>query len=218
MISTTVSLEQRVSKAFELLEDAGKKEHVGGKVTRLDHALQVAQLAKNEDADDETILAALLYDIGHLIRLQEKSSLSSYSYDPLDRLVASARNTHAIDHGRIGAKSMSAVDYGRIGGEYLRQLGFPKKTCELIESDVMARRYILTVDPQRLITPAVVSVVHEMYRASPLSPTEMREFEKDPLFKQKVQMRRWNYFIKVSEDDPAPLDTYREMAIRVMSV
>ncbi|KAJ2756331.1 hypothetical protein GGI19_000932 [Coemansia pectinata] len=202
---TTMFLEQRVTTVFELLENAGKKEHIGGKITRLDHALQVAQLAKSEGADEETILAALFYDIGHLCLSTEQRR------DVCDKNFLSYHLTNTT-------RNTSAIDYGRIGGEYLRQFGFPKKTCELIESDVMARRYILTVDPQRLITPAVVSVVYESYRAGPLSSTEMREFENDPLFKQKVQLRRWSYFVKVVEGYLATLDTYRDMAIRNMPI
>jgi predicted HD phosphohydrolase len=37
-------------------------------VTQLEHALQCAALARRERADDEVVLAALLHDIGHLVR------------------------------------------------------------------------------------------------------------------------------------------------------
>src|SRR6202008_3292963 len=36
-------------------------------VTQLEHALQCANLAELEDADDEMVTAALLHDLGHLL-------------------------------------------------------------------------------------------------------------------------------------------------------
>ncbi|KAJ2879531.1 hypothetical protein H4R27_005253 [Coemansia aciculifera] len=199
--AATMSPEQRVSKVFQLLETSSKKEYVGGEVPQLIHALQVAHLAKNEGADEETILAALFQDIGQLIPSMERGILCHYHYDPLDRLTASTETVSAIDHGKLGA-------------EYLRQLGFPNKTCELVESDVMARRYLLSVDPQYVIPPLTGSVGHISYQAKSLSPTEIREFEKDPLFKQKVQLRQWNPVLMRTANHPPALDMYREMAIR----
>ncbi|KAJ2751734.1 hypothetical protein GGI19_004291 [Coemansia pectinata] len=199
--AATMSPEQRVTTLFQLLETSGKKEHIGGKMTQLDHALQAAHLAKNEGADEETILAALLVNIGQLIPPPEKSILSRYAYDSLYRLAASTGTVSAIDHGKLGA-------------EYLRQLGFPNKTCELVESDVMARRYLLSVDPQYVIPPLTGSVGHISYQEKSLSPTEIREFENDPLFKQKVQLRQWNPVLMRTANHPPALDTYCEMAIR----
>ncbi|KAJ2103185.1 hypothetical protein GGI09_000803 [Coemansia sp. S100] len=48
-----------------------------------------------------------------------------------------------------------------------------------------------------------------------LSPTEMREFEQDPLFKQKLQLAVWDVAAtKTTRDKPPALDTYRDMATR----
>ncbi|KAJ2110786.1 hypothetical protein GGI16_000139 [Coemansia sp. S142-1] len=49
--TTTMTPEQRESKLFELLKISGKKEHISGNMTQLDHALRVAYLAKIESAD-----------------------------------------------------------------------------------------------------------------------------------------------------------------------
>ncbi|KAJ2060892.1 hypothetical protein GGI17_003417 [Coemansia sp. S146] len=57
--TTTMTPEQRVSMALKLLESAGKKEYTIGKMSPLDHAFRVAQLAKNDGADEETILAVV---------------------------------------------------------------------------------------------------------------------------------------------------------------
>ncbi|KAJ2059890.1 hypothetical protein GGI17_004092 [Coemansia sp. S146] len=204
--AATMTPEQRVTKAFELLEKSSKKEYVGGEVPQLDHALQVAHLAKNEGADEETILAALFQDIGQLIPSMERNILCHYRYDPLDRLIVSARNDSAIVPSSPGA-------------EFLRQLGFPKKTCELIESQVLAKRYPSTNYDGQYDPSFGLGGVVEIPSRRPLSPTEIEEFEKDPLFKQKVQLTKWDDAAsKVTGVKPPALDMYREMAIRNMLI
>ncbi|KAJ2082950.1 hypothetical protein GGI16_007283 [Coemansia sp. S142-1] len=63
---TTMTPEQRVSKLFELLEISGKKEHISGNMTQLDHALRVANLAKIDSADEDTTLAELILNAGKI--------------------------------------------------------------------------------------------------------------------------------------------------------
>ncbi|KAJ2030857.1 hypothetical protein H4S04_003137 [Coemansia sp. S16] len=200
MSTTTMTPEQRVSKVFEILQTGNRKEHVSGKVTQLDHALRVAQLAMNDDADEETVLAGLTIDIGHLVSpsMVNADGVYYFTYQLIDQ----AGNRSAIDHGRLGA-------------DYLRQLGFSSKTCELVESDVMTRRYLSTVNPQNFVPPLTGPVGHITYQPSSLSPIEMRDFEKDPLFKQKVQIRKWSdTAANTTEVKPPVLDTYRDMAIK----
>ncbi|KAJ2757203.1 hypothetical protein GGI19_000253 [Coemansia pectinata] len=202
--------EQRVSKVFKLLENVGKEEHISGKMTQLDHALQAAHLAKKEGADEETILAALLYGIGHLVPSKEQLSDTRDkkltmlpSYDPNNLL--------------IGAHEYNFN--AEFGGQHLRQLGFSNKTCELVESNVMAKRYLLTIKSGYALIVDDHPVVVAAHRVSPLSSTEMREFEKDPLFKQKVQLAKWDdAAAKVSGVNPPALDTYHEMVIRNMQL
>ena len=55
-----------VDETIALLERSAAEAYYGEPVTQLEHALQTAQLAQNADADEETILAALL-DIGHVL-------------------------------------------------------------------------------------------------------------------------------------------------------
>ncbi|KAJ2813147.1 hypothetical protein FBU31_007481, partial [Coemansia sp. 'formosensis'] len=69
-----MSPEQRVSTVFQLLQDAGKKGYMGGETSLLDHALITAELAKDGGADEETILAALLLNIGRLFPPIEQGS------------------------------------------------------------------------------------------------------------------------------------------------
>src|ERR1700757_664506 len=53
-----------------LFRDHGHIAYSGEGVSQLEHALQSAQLAENEDAPAELITAAFLHDLGHLLNLQ----------------------------------------------------------------------------------------------------------------------------------------------------
>ncbi len=50
-----------------LFSERGGEQYSGEPVTQLQHALQCAQLAEGEGADDELVTAALLHDLGHLL-------------------------------------------------------------------------------------------------------------------------------------------------------
>ncbi|MBX3605323.1 MAG: HD domain-containing protein [Piscinibacter sp.] len=51
-----------------LFEARGHEQYSGEPVTQLQHALQTASLAEQAGADDELVTAALLHDLGHLVR------------------------------------------------------------------------------------------------------------------------------------------------------
>jgi [1-hydroxy-2-(trimethylamino)ethyl]phosphonate dioxygenase len=65
-----------IEAIFELYERRGAR-HYGEGVSQLEHALQCAQLAAADGADDSLIAAALLHDIGHLIETDESRALST---------------------------------------------------------------------------------------------------------------------------------------------
>ena len=51
----------------QLFAQKGGEQYTGEPVTQLEHALQTAQQAENEGADDALVTAALLHDLGHLL-------------------------------------------------------------------------------------------------------------------------------------------------------
>ncbi|KAJ2862193.1 hypothetical protein GGH94_004424 [Coemansia aciculifera] len=203
--ATTMTPEQRVSKVFELLENSGKKEYVGGNMTQLDHALRVAYLAKREGADEETILAGLLLSAP---RLSFEPALTNDSSNTRDKKQTVHRPTGQVP-------DFLTIDRYEADDFSVRKLGFSTKTCELVESNVMAKRYLSTIDPGYGDYTGSYTVIFDAVPRSPLSPTEMREFEKDPLFKPKVQLAKWDAAAtKTTDIKPPALDTYRDMAIR----
>src|SRR5262245_50330016 len=57
-----------VDTIMELFAVAGKAAYYGEAVSQTEHALQTAHLAVGAGANDELVVAALLHDIGHLLR------------------------------------------------------------------------------------------------------------------------------------------------------
>ncbi len=64
-----------------LYEQRGSGEYFGESVTQVEHALQTAQLARAAGADEETVLASLLHDIGHLLEGEFHAGIGVIDHD-----------------------------------------------------------------------------------------------------------------------------------------
>lgn len=132
--------EETVQTLFEYIQSQGPRDY-GGRhddgecVSQLEHSLQAGYLAKKAGADDETVLAALLHDIGHFIPM----------YAEMPMLIAP-------NGSRVGRKS-----HDHFGETYLRELGFSDKICQLVGAHVMAKRYLTAIDKSYYDTLSEVS-------------------------------------------------------------
>ncbi|KAJ2249373.1 hypothetical protein GGI13_004311 [Coemansia sp. RSA 455] len=113
--------------------------------------------------------------------------------------------------------SFMAVDRYESDDFNVRELGFSNKTSELVESNFKAKRYLSAIDPTYRNYGDGAVIMFITLRDNPLSPGDMRDFEMDPLFQQKVQLTKWDdAAAKVTGVKPPALDTYRDMALRNM--
>lgn len=115
-----------VKELFHFISIQGQGDYLGEKVSQLEHSLQTAQLAVEAGADDDTVLGALLHDVGRFIPDAEK----------MPAMIASdgefvGRGSHEI-----------------LGEKYLRGLGFSETICQLVGAHVMAKRYLTAVDKE----------------------------------------------------------------------
>ncbi|KAJ1665543.1 hypothetical protein EV178_003048 [Coemansia sp. RSA 1646] len=179
--------------------------HVG---TPCVHALQAALYATQANADDETVLAALLHDIGQFCSAKEMKRMI---VEELDDTGSIGLSKDADDKG--AEQSVGIVGHERLGAEYLRKLGFSQKVCELVESHVVAKRYLTAVDQQYYEDLSNASKLSLKFQGGSFSPEDAAAFEKDPLFKEKVQLRKWDDASKVVDLQTPDLETYRVMAI-----
>jgi predicted HD phosphohydrolase len=113
-----------IKTMFHYLHAQGQGDYLGEKVSQLEHSLQAAQLALDAKASDDTVLGALLHDIGRFIPAAEKKA-AMLSADG----VFVGRESHEVE-----------------GEKYLRALGFSDTICQLVGAHVMAKRYLTAVD------------------------------------------------------------------------
>lgn len=162
----------------------GEAEYAGEKVSQLEHMVQAAQLARAQGYEDEVVLAAFLHDIGHIA--EEQSDINTM--------------------GNFGIK-----DHEALGAEFLSERGFSKRLTRLVASHVVAKRYLTLREPGYYDKLSEASKGTLAYQGGPLSDTEADILEKDPLFHEIVQMRRWDEGAK-REHQPMPaLSFFKEL-------
>ncbi|GAB3761165.1 HD domain-containing protein [Spirosoma pomorum] len=162
-------MSQPVSEQIKaLFAQSGDEAYFGEPVTQLEHALQCALLAEQAGGDADTILAALLHDIGHLL--------------PAD-------NGYMDGYGTI--------DHERLGADYLRGLGFSEKTAQLIEHHVNAKRYLTFKNPSYFARLSDASLKTLEFQGGPMTADEAADFEDNPYMKGILQMRVWDEQAKI---------------------
>lgn len=122
--STAAKAQQTVKQLFGYIEAQGQGDYLGEAVSQVQHSLQCATLAQQAGADDDTIVGALLHDVGRFIPAAEKEA-----------------SMVAPDGTYVGKASHEVL-----GERYLRHLGFSEKVCQLVGAHVMAKRYLTAVD------------------------------------------------------------------------
>ncbi|KAG0011568.1 hypothetical protein BGZ82_002955, partial [Podila clonocystis] len=193
---------QMVARIFAVLEEGSKKEYLGEDISQLDHSLQTAQQARDFQADDETVIAALLHDIGQFCDRQAAMDIMAEASDLQDR-------TESMSTVKVGVKG-----HEYIGGQYLRKLGFSEKVAQLVEAHVVAKRYLTATDKSYYNGLSSASKASLKYQGGPFSDDQVQEFERDPLFREKVQLRLWDDKAKVVGLHLPGLASYKDMVIR----
>ena len=177
-----------VEEIFGMYGSYGGEEYAGEKVTQLEHMVQAAELAEGQGYDEEVILEAFLHDIGHITEAA------------------------VPEDGRMGGFGIK--DHEAIGAEYLREKGFSKKICRLVESHVEAKRYLTVRDPAYYARLSDASKRTLEYQGGPMTEEEATAFEQYPLFELIIKMRTWDEEAKVEHKPLPDLEHYRQMMLR----
>ncbi|GAB3273482.1 HD domain-containing protein [Larkinella harenae] len=179
-----MTTEQTISEITELFEKHGGNDYYGEPVSQLEHMVQSAMLAERAGADDETIIAAFLHDIGHL-------------------LPSELAEDHMDDYGRI--------DHEKLGADWLRERGFSEKVAQLIEHHVNAKRYLTYKNPAYFNKLSEASLKTLEFQGGPMTPEEAQEFEQNPYFRGILQVRGWDELAKETDIALAPAHQYLDL-------
>ena len=169
-----------VSKLLHLLEKKGSNIQYGNEnVTQLEHALQCAEMAENNNFSKEIITAALLHDIGHLL------------YDGKD----------PIHDGEDGY-------HENLGADYLSSY-YGEEVTRLIRAHVACKRYLSTVEDGYYDILSEASKVSLKAQGGPFTKKEAEEFIEKPFMKEAVELRRFDDQAKILNKKTPNLEHFR---------
>lgn len=156
-------------------------------VSQTEHALQCGSLALAAGADDATVVAAFLHDIGHLL---------------LDEAEATERFRAAdLHHENVGARFLA--------GWYDENVLTP------IRLHVPAKRYLCAIDPGYHDGLSAASVRSLVKQGGPMNDAEIEAFEAQEHADRAVALRRWDDAAKVANAPTPDLDVFRELLVAV---
>lgn len=176
-----------VDEVFSLYEAYGQSDYIGEPVSQLEHMVQAAQAAEAEGYGDEIVLAAFFHDIGHLAEF--------------------ILPTQQMD-------GVGVVDHEKIGAQFLRERGFSKMICDLVQNHVQAKRYLTHRFPHYLGKLSSASKITLSHQGGVMDEDEAVQFERNSLHSLYIKMREWDDKAK-EQNRPLPLlERYKAMAIQ----
>ncbi|MDE0485228.1 MAG: HD family phosphohydrolase [Candidatus Poribacteria bacterium] len=174
--------QHKVEALFNYMEKRGQSFY-DEVVTQLEHALQCAALAKQNNASPMLITSALLHDIGHIILDEHNADVAFLDTD--------------LNHEEIGA-------------QYLEPF-FPDAVTTPIRLHVPAKRYLCTTDDAYYDGLSEASKRSLKVQGGVLSDEERKVFEQIPHYQDALTLRQWDDLAKVKDLETVGLETYRDV-------
>jgi phosphonate degradation associated HDIG domain protein len=163
-----VECSQVIEHLMMLFHTRGRAEYGSDRVSQLEHALQTAWQAQQQQDDHALIVAALLHDVGHL----------------LHALAPGYLERHTDDH------------HETLGARWLGQYFGPAVTMP-IQLHVAAKRYLCATEPDYYATLSPISVRSLEVQGGPFTAAQAQRFIAQPFAQQAVVLRRWDEQAKV---------------------
>jgi 2-amino-1-hydroxyethylphosphonate dioxygenase (glycine-forming) len=177
------------NRIFDLYARFGSNDYIGEPVSQVEHMSQAAQLAIDEGFDDEVVLAAFFHDIGHL---------------------CVAKNSENDLNG-FGIKN-----HEKVGADFLRELGFSERVTSLVESHVVAKRYLCYARPEYLAKLSEASQKTLELQGGIMDSSEAKLFEQNPLANLMIKMREWDDTAKEINTPIIDFGVLKEKMIRML--
>jgi len=159
-------------------------------VSQLDHALQCAALAEKSNETPETIVAALLHDLGHMLSPDRPSLVPADTLPTKDDL-------HQF-----------------VALPFLRSL-FPDAVLEPIKLHVDAKRYLCAVDAGYWADLSQASKQSLELQGGVFDGTQIGVFENLPYYSEAVRLRRYDDLAKVPGHQTPDLAHFERLMVQV---
>lgn len=164
---------------LQILRSRGHEQYGGEAVTQLEHALQCATLAQENQAGPELITACLFHDLGHLIH---------------------DLGENAAEKGVDDRHEYCAIPW-------LKPL-FSEAVTEPIRLHVEAKRYLCAVDSDYFDSLSTNSRQSLRLQGGIFSPEEVKKFLNSPYAESAIQLRCWDEDAKVHGQVTPNLDDF----------
>jgi phosphonate degradation associated HDIG domain protein len=164
----------------EIFIKRGGQPYASEPVTQLQHAIQSAMLAEEEEAPPHLIVAAFLHDIGHILSAHEVPQ----------------GNYHNLD------------DAHEIKGYHWLMDCFGASIAEPIRLHVSAKRYLCSTETGYFDTLTPTSKQSFEEQGGYMDAEEIRLFEQNPFANEAIALRRWDDRAKDPTKQLLPLDRY----------
>ena len=171
---------------LEIFTSRAHKQYGLESISQLEHALQTAQLAEQQNEDPSFILAALLHDIGHLTAGESENPAA----DGIDNR-----------HEGLGANWLAAR--------------LPASVSEPVRLHVEAKRYLCASEPDYWSRLAPDSRLSLQLQGGPMGPEECASFLKRPYARAAVRLRRLDEQAKLENHATPPLQHFLQYLSRI---
>ena len=166
---------------FELFRQCGSLTY-GEDATQLQHALQVAELARRNQCSDAMIAAGLLHDVGQF-----------------------------MDDAGNAAETLGIDARHEVQGAAFLAKFFPQAVSEPVRLHVAAKRYLCAIDPGYLNGLSRASAISLALQGGPMSAAEIAAFEAEPFFADAVTLRHFDDMGKQPDWHVSDLASYRPL-------
>ena len=163
-----------------LFLSGGSEEYLGEDVKLVEHMLQCADLARQQSAPPELVVAALLHDIGHLL-VEDAAAAHEASVD--------------AHHDDIGARWVAKL--------------FPPSVSDPVKLHVEAKRYLVSTDPAYASRLSEASRKTLAMQGGALNQEEIDTFLALPGARDSILLRLWDDAAKIRGKQTPPLESYR---------
>ena len=175
-----------IEPIIELFEKYGSHDYIGEDVSQIEHMVQAAMLAEEDNQSVEVVLAALFHDIGHFLQLDGEKL------------------------GNYGIKN-----HEKIGSKFLRDHGFKSPIPELVENHVKVKRYRVYKNPKYLDNLSEASKITLKMQGGPMNLKEAKEFENSKYFELSLKIRDYDDLAKVVGKKVKSLDYFRKLSSKL---
>lgn len=205
MSSPPPTAHQKAAHLIALLNDKGRGDYIGEPISQLAHALQAAAQARSAGADDETVVAALLHDIGQYLPPDEV------------RALAHEVQTMSSSHDDGSSEGVGRVGHERIGAAYLLKYGFSAKVAALVESHVAAKRYLCATEPGYQAALSAASQTSLRFQGGPMGGVDLERWAANPWCAEMCRLRKWDDGAKVVGLEVPPAEAYQGIMERLLA-